>query len=86
VLLGAGVGPLLPMLTVLTPQRVGHQATAQVIGWQLAAASVGTAVVAGGIGLVVHQSGVSGVAPALALITLVTAALILRLNHRTAVR
>jgi fucose permease len=84
-LLGAGVGPLLPMLTVLTPLRVGHQATAQIIGWQLAAASVGTAVVAGGIGLVVHHSGVSGVAPALAIIALVTAALILCLN-RTAVR
>jgi fucose permease len=85
-LLGAGIGPLLPLLTVLTPQRVGEHAAADVIGWQLAAASVGTAVVAGGVGLVVHHSGVSGIAPALAVTAFVTAALLLTLNHGTAAR
>jgi fucose permease len=82
-LLGAGVGPMLPMLTVLTPHRVGQEAAAQVIGWQLAAASVGAALVAGGIGVWVHHSGVGVVPPALALTAVVTAVLVLMLDRQT---
>jgi fucose permease len=81
-LLGAGVGPMLPLLTVLTPHRVGQEAAAQVIGWQLAAASVGAALVAGGIGVWVHHSGVHAVPPALALTAVVTAALVVLLDRQ----
>jgi fucose permease len=73
VLLGAGAGPLLPVLTARTPHRVGPAAAARVMGWQLAAASVGAAVVSGGIGLCVHASGVGAVAPALVVTAVVTA-------------
>jgi predicted MFS family arabinose efflux permease len=83
-LLGAGVGPMLPLLTVLTPHRVGQEAAAQVIGWQLAAASVGAALVAGGIGVWVHHSGVHAVPPALALTAVVTAALVVLLDRQPA--
>jgi hypothetical protein len=82
-LLGAGVGPLLPLLTVLTPQRVGHEAAARVIGWQLAAASVGSALMAGGVGVWVHHSGVSAVPSALALIGALMTALVVLLDRRT---
>lgn len=82
-LLGAGVGPLLPLLTVLTPRRVGQLAAANVIGWQLAAASLGAALVAGGIGLWVRADGVGAITPALALVALVTAGLVAMLERRT---
>ncbi len=82
-LLGAGVGPLLPMLTVLTPHRVGHEAAAQVIGWQLAAASVGAALAAGGTGVWVRHSGVQVVPSALALMAMVMVALVVLLDSRT---
>jgi predicted MFS family arabinose efflux permease len=85
-LLGAGVGPLLPMLTVLTPHRVGQQAAAQVIGWQLAAASVGSALVAGGIGVWVHRSGLGAVPPALALMAVVMLGLVVWLDRQTGAR
>jgi fucose permease len=83
-LLGAGTGPLLPLLTVLTPRRVGSQAAAQVIGWQLAAASVGSAGVAGGIGLWVHRSGLGAVPPALAVIAVAAGVLVVLLDRQTA--
>jgi fucose permease len=80
-LLGAGVGPLLPLLTVLTPRRVGHQAASRVIGWQLAAASVGSALMAGGVGVWVHHSGVSAVPPALALMGVLMTVLVVLLDR-----
>ena len=83
VLLGAGVGPLLPVLTARTPHRVGPAAAARVIGWQLAAASVGAAVVSGGIGLCVHASGVNAVAPALAATAVATAVVVAIVELRT---
>ena len=82
--LGAGVGPQLPMLTVLTPHRVGRLAAAHVIGWQLAAASVGSALVAGGIGVWVHRSGVDAIPAALAVTAVVTAALVVALDRQSA--
>jgi fucose permease len=75
-LLGAGGGPLLPVLTARTPHRVGPAAAARVIGWQLAAAGVGAALVSGGIGLWVHTSGVGAVAPALVLTAIATAVVV----------
>jgi len=86
VLLGLGAGPMLPMLTVLTPHRVGRQAAAQIIGWQLAAASVGSALFAGGVGLLVHRSGVGVIPPVLATMAVVTAVLIVALDRQTASR
>jgi fucose permease len=80
--LGAGVGPQLPMLTVLTPQRVGPAAAAHVIGWQLAAASVGSALVAGGIGVWVHRSGVHAIPAALAVTAGLTAVLVVVLDRQ----
>lgn len=82
VLLGAGAGPLLPVLTARTPHRVGPAAAAQAIGWQLAAASVGAALVSGGIGVWVHASGVGAVAPALALTAVATTVVVAAVELR----
>jgi fucose permease len=82
-LLGAGVGPLLPMLTVLTPNRVRREAVARMIGWQMAAAAVGSALVSSGVGLVVHRAGVPAIGPTLTLVAVFTAVVIAALQRRT---
>jgi fucose permease len=82
-LLGAGVGPLLPMLTILTPDRVGRDAAARMIGWQMAAASVGAALISSGVGLVVHHTGVRAIGPAIAVVAVATAAVVGMLERRT---
>jgi hypothetical protein len=82
VLVGAGAGPLLPVLTARTPHRVAPAVAAQVIGWQLAAASVGAALVSGGIGVWVHASGVGAVAPALGLTAVATTVVVAAVELR----
>lgn len=81
-ILGAGAGPMLPLLTVLTPLRVGRSAAAQLIGWQLAASSVGAAALAGGIGVWVHHSGVGAIPPAIMVIAIACTVLIVALDRQ----
>jgi fucose permease len=82
--LGLGVGPQLPMLTVLTPHRVGEAAAGRVIGFQLAAASVGAALIAGGIGLWVHHAGVEAIPWALTAAAVATTLLVVALDRQGA--
>jgi fucose permease len=65
VLLGASFGPIFPLQTFLTPQRVGAEATTAMVGYQMAAASVGAIVIPGGLGPLVAEWGVGIVPPVL---------------------
>ena len=71
VILGLGSGPMFPLLTSLTPLRVGLLATPRVIGWQLGAASIGAGVISGGVGLLVHQNGSGAIGLALLVVSVV---------------
>jgi fucose permease len=81
-LLGAGVGPLLPMLTVLTSDRVGPEVVPRMIGWQMAAAAVGSALISSSVGFVVHHAGVRAIGPALTVVAVVTAMVVGVLQRR----
>jgi fucose permease len=63
--LGAALGPIFPLQTVLTPHRVGAAATTAMIGYQLAAASLGAILIPGGLGPLVARWGVGVVPPVL---------------------
>ncbi len=71
VILGLGSGPMFPLLTSLTPLRVGLLATPRVIGWQLGAASIGAGVISGGVGLLVHRSGSGAIGLSLLVVSVV---------------
>ncbi len=57
VVMGLALGPIFPLQTTLTPQRVGVAYTPTAVGYQLAAAMVGAAVIPGGLGILVSQLG-----------------------------
>jgi fucose permease len=57
VVMGLALGPIFPLQTTLTPNRVGVAYTPTAVGYQLAAATVGAAVIPGGLGLLVSGSG-----------------------------
>jgi fucose permease len=57
VVMGFALGPIFPLQTTLTPQRVGVAYTPTAVGYQLAAATVGAAVIPGGLGILVSQLG-----------------------------
>ena len=59
------LAPIFPMLTLLTPMRVGRDRSTTVIGYQLTAASIGAVALPGGIGWLVGRSGLEVVAPVL---------------------
>ena len=63
--LGAALGPIFPLQTLLTPLRVGASATPTMVGYQMAAASVGAILIPGGLGPLVSRFGVEIVAPVL---------------------
>lgn len=63
VMIGAGVGPLFPVLSSQTPARVGREHSGYVIGWQLAAASVGAALMPGLLGVAVSFGGATTIGP-----------------------
>lgn len=63
--LGAVLGPIFPLQTLLTPLRVGGPATATMVGYQMAAASAGAILLPGGLGLLVGWHGPRVVAPLL---------------------
>ncbi|MBU1493338.1 MAG: MFS transporter [Actinobacteria bacterium] len=65
VALGASLGPIFPLQTLLTPIRVGAAATTTMVGYQMAAASVGAILIPGGLGPLVSAFGVEIVAPVL---------------------
>ncbi len=62
---------MFPLLTSLTPLRVGLLATPRVIGWQLGAASIGAGVISGGVGLLVHRSGSGAIGLSLLVVSVV---------------
>ncbi len=66
VVLGLALGPIFPLQTLLTPQRVGATGTASMVGFQLGAATVGAAALPLLIGLLVDRIGLEVVGPVLA--------------------
>lgn len=66
VVTGFALGPIFPLQTLLTPQRVGAAGTASVVGYQIAAASLGAIAIPGAIGVLVDRFDVGIIAPALA--------------------
>jgi fucose permease len=64
--LGAALGPIFPLQTLLTPKRVGGAATATMVGYQMAAASTGAILLPGGLGPLVDRFGLEVVPPVLA--------------------
>ncbi|MDQ1716595.1 MAG: hypothetical protein QOE89_548, partial [Pseudonocardiales bacterium] len=81
VLLAGGTGPLLPLLTSLTPERVGHTAAPRVIGWQLSSASLGSAFVSGGVGLGVQRAGLGAIGFVLTAVAVLVTLLVLLLQR-----
>jgi fucose permease len=72
VVMGLALGPIFPLLTTLTPSRVGLAYTPTAVGYQLAAATVGAAVIPGGLGFLVSRLGLEIVG----LVLVVTAVLL----------
>jgi len=70
--MGLALGPIFPLLTTLTPSRVGLAYTPTAVGYQLAAATVGAAVIPGGLGFLVSRQGLEIVG----LVLVVTAVLL----------
>ncbi|MBT8217280.1 MAG: MFS transporter [Acidimicrobiia bacterium] len=64
---GLSLAPIFPLLTLLTPGRLGSSYAPTAIGFQLAAASVGAATLPGLIGLAVNRSGPGAIGWLLAL-------------------
>lgn len=63
---GLALAPVFPLLTLLTPGRLGPGFAPTAIGYQLAAATVGAAVIPGLLGLGVEQFGVASLSVGLA--------------------
>lgn len=72
--LGAALGPIFPLQTLLTPIRVGTSATPTMVGYQLAAASIGAILIPGGLSPLVKSFGVGIIAPVLLATAIATAA------------
>lgn len=67
VVLGIALGPIFPLQTTLTPERVGVAYTPTAVGYQLAATTVGAALVPGGLGLLVSRFGLEAIGTVLLL-------------------
>lgn len=65
VLAGAGIGPLFPLHTSLTPARFGRTASARLVSYQVVAAGAGVAIVPWTVGRLVDSSGVGAIEVAL---------------------
>lgn len=63
---GLALGPVFPLLTLLTPDRFGVPSAPSVIGYQIASANLGAALIPGGIGWAVGALGLTVVGPVLA--------------------
>lgn len=62
--MGLAGGTLFPLNVLLTPRRVGSDATPRVVGWQLAAANFGGAAYPPLVGQMIGSSGLGVVGPA----------------------
>lgn len=67
VALGAALGPIFPLQTLLTPSRVGSAATTTMVGYQMAAASFGAILIPGSLSPLVKALGVGVIAPVMTL-------------------
>lgn len=65
VVAGAGIGPLFPLHTSLTPARFGRTAAARLVSYQVGAAGAGVAIVPWGVGRLVDGAGVGAIGGAL---------------------
>jgi fucose permease len=65
VLAGAGIGPLFPLHTSLTPARFGRMASARLVSYQVGAAGAGVAIVPWAVGRLVDSNGVGAIEIAL---------------------
>ncbi len=62
---GFGHGPIFPLEILLTPRRLGQEATARVVGYEIAGANVGGAAIPGVVGLAVGAAGLDIIPPLL---------------------
>ncbi len=65
VVAGAGIGPLFPLHTTLTPVRFGRTVAARLVSYQVGAAGAGVAIVPWAVGRLVDLSGVGAIEVAL---------------------
>jgi fucose permease len=62
-LMGFSLAPIFPLLTLLTPERVGSDRTHDVIGYQMGAATIGVVLLTGGGGALAGRFGVALIGP-----------------------
>ena len=62
---GLSLAPIFPLLTLLTPGRLGSNFAPTAIGYQLAAATVGAAIIPASVGIGVERFGVDSIGPGL---------------------
>jgi fucose permease len=68
--MGLAGGTLFPLNVLLTPQRVGSEATPRVVGWQLAAANFGGAAYPPLVGQMISSNGLGVVGPAVIVVAI----------------
>jgi fucose permease len=72
VVAGAGIGPLFPLHTSLTPARFGRTVSARLVSSQVGAAGAGVAIVPWAVGRLVDTNGVGAIEVALLVVALAT--------------
>jgi fucose permease len=80
-LLGLGIGPIYPALSLMTPARLGRQSAPAAVGWQLAAGSTGAAVCPAVTGVVLQQAGFAATGPVLMAMAAVAVSVLLVLQQ-----
>jgi fucose permease len=70
VVAGAGIGPLFPLHTSLTPARFGRTVSARLVSSQVGAAGAGVAIVPWAVGRLVDTNGVGAIEGALLVVAL----------------
>ena len=67
VMIGLGLAPIFPSMIATTPERLGHEHTANGVGFQVGAATLGGALIPGTVGVLADRFGLEIVGPALVL-------------------
>lgn len=83
-LMGFSLAPIFPLLTLLTPERVGPDRAHDVIGYQMGAATVGVVLLSGGGGALAGRFGVALIGPYIFILALICGTLhvLVTLAHR----
>jgi fucose permease len=80
---GFAHGPIFPLEMLLTPRRVGDEATPRLVGYEIAAANVGGAAVPGIVGIAVGRAGLDVIPPLLVVFAVLVAVTVERLRARS---